>query len=196
MFSPFELNPMPEGGGIAINSTGVLCWSCNPTRRRHGHGLGMRGMEVRDKSGERGYYEVQIVHYEDGGVVPPAPISVGLAIDDADLNIELGLIRGSLGWSPKGIIWGNLGTQMNVIAALELRSVIDEDAALKFSIGDVVGIMVDCTEVSTLRFFVNGGQAHWMLVTPDVQGQVLYPAFCLSGNNQIRISSNPNLPTV
>jgi len=69
----------------------------------------------------------------------------------------------------------------------------DNSDALKFRTGDVVGLMVDCVELPTLRFFLNGELVHQLGLLQEIYGHVLYPAFLLNFA-QIHITSNPGLP--
>ena len=171
---------MYKGEGITINPTNSLLLTGvgddNRTPLLSKAVLGMRGVEVREGSGERGYFELHIKLYWS----PVSVTCIGLANHDVNLN--------GFAWFPNG----NIRSQLPGIAYDFDR---DKQAVRRIRTGDVVGIMVDCTKVPTLRFFVNGIQVHQQEFTQEGHGQVLYPAFCL-GNAQIFISSNPDLPTV
>ena len=174
---------MYKGDGITIHPTNSLLLT------RIGEGnrmpvLGMRGVEVREGSGERGYFEVRIIKSGKSGL-----IYVGLAThEDMNLGYSRGLGRASFYWFNNGEILSRLPG---------ISDDFDESkqSAWRHRTGDVVGIMVDCTAEPALRIFVNGVQVDWVVVTPDAHGHVLYPSFCL-GNGQICMSSNPDLPTV
>ena len=60
MFSPLELNSTFNIKEVTIDSTdSILLTGCGQDARQPV--LGMRGMEVRERSGEQGYFEVRIV---------------------------------------------------------------------------------------------------------------------------------------
>ena len=59
-----------------------------------------------------------------------------------------------------------------------------------FESGDVVGMVVDCRKVPTLRFYVNGVQMLRLVIGQEGYGQVLFPAFSLATTCQIHIASN------
>jgi hypothetical protein len=112
-------------------------------------------MELREGSGQQGYFEVRIIQ----------PI---------------------YGWGQNGRIYTPDGIKA------------DNSDALRCRTGDVVGLMVDCVELPTLRFFLNGVLVHQLgLFLEDFYqedyGFVLYPAFFLDFA-QIHITSNPGLP--
>ena len=179
MFSPLELDPIYKGEGITTNQTNSLLLTgvCGTNRPSV---LGMRGVEVREGSGEQGYFEVRIIK--------SAPIFIGLATHEVTNPHSQILERASFAWFCNGEIWSHLpGISDDYDEA--------KQSARRHRTGDVVGIMVDCTAEPQLRIFVNGVQVEWVAVAQDGFGQVLYPAFCL-GNAQICMSSNPDLPTV
>ena len=154
--------------------------------------LGKRGVEIREKSGEQGYFEMRIV----GG---PSLI-IGLAPHSVNVGSILGFGRGCLGWNWRGAIIST-GVQSKDFVHFCLGN---QQMRLHFGIGDVLGLMVDCTEVPTLRFFKNGVEEKRMVVVKEGYGLVLYPAFCLIASSaiihpnfpacKIQIASNPDLP--
>ena len=139
--------------------------------------LGMRGMEVRKGSGQQGYFEVRIVRR----CRDCASILIGLTTND-----ELLVIPGICPrrWLQHTYAWCQDGSIIHPNG--------DSDI-LKFRTGDVVGLMVDCVEMPTLRFFMNGVLVHQLGLRQEDYGSILYPAFLLNFA-QIHISSNPGLP--
>jgi len=153
--------------------------------------LGMRGIEVRKGSGQQGYFEVRIVHAlsADGS----SKSFIGLTINDVllpvpgfrprhwnDYNDWLGGDQPTYAWRHDGWIFTPDGFK-------------GDNCALRFKTGDVVGLMVDCVEMPTLRFFLNGELVHQLGLLQEIYGSVLYPAFFLNFD-QIHITSNPSLP--
>jgi len=65
-----------------------------------------------------------------------------------------------------------------------------------FTEGDTIGMMVDCSGQSTLMFFVNGELRRREVMSMEMEGVVLFPAFQVEDCGEINISSNPNLPTI
>jgi len=154
--------------------------------------LGKRGIEIREGSGERGYFEVRIVCAFDMGLI-------GLATHEVSLHGVIGGLEGSLGWEESGNIISQLPGTLNRIQELLF--------GIQFHDNDVVGLMVDCTEVPRLLFFVNGVLVCSTVVGLAGHGQVLFPAFCIptfnypawrlirdSGPIEVHIASNPDLP--
>ena len=117
--------------------------------------LGKRGVEIREKSGEQGYFEMRIV----GG----GHAVVGLAPHSVNVGSILGFGRCCLGWHQGGGI-NSHGIQRK---GFENFSLGYQQMGLNFGIDDVVGLMVDCTEVPTLRFFKNGVEEHRMVVVKE-----------------------------
>ena len=154
--------------------------------------LGIRGVEIREGSGEQGYFEVRIV----GG----SHTVIGLAVRTVKVGNILGFGRGCLGWHQGGGINSNRIQRKDMVNF----SLGYQQMGLNFGINDVVGLMVDCTDVPTLRFFKNGVQVHSMVVVKEGYGQVLYPAFCPIASSaiihpnlpacKIQIAFNPDLP--
>jgi len=145
--------------------------------------LGMRGMEVRKGSRQQGYFEVRIVRAH-----AVCMAWIGIYINDVPPMDLPGIpTRHFLGKKPYG--WcqnGGIHTRDGIINA-------DNSKALRFRTGDVVGLMVDCVEMPTLRFFLNGVLVHQLGLLQEDYGSVLYPAFLLNFA-QIRVASNPGLP--
>ena len=147
--------------------------------------LGMRGIEVRKGSRQQGYFEVRIVRAH---VLHMAWI--GITINDVppmDLpgiptRFWLDYKQPTYGWVENGRIY----TRDGIINA-------DNSKASRFRTGDVVGLMVDCVEIPTLRFFLNGVLVRQLGLLQEDYGSVLYPAFLLNFA-QIHVASNPGLP--
>jgi len=141
--------------------------------------LGMRGMEVRKGSGQQGYFEVRIVCR-----CPYGALLIGLTTNDELLVIP--------GIRPRRWLRGDQHTYAWCQDGSIIHPNGDSDI-LKFRTGDVVGLMVDCVEMPTLRFFMNGVLVHQLGLRQEDYGSILYPAFLLNFA-QIHISSNPGLP--
>jgi len=155
--------------------------------------LGMRGMEVREGSGEKGFFQVRCIR---GAIFN---IMIGLGTHDVDLNRGLGSGHEGMCWCviSRGKGYLILHNSLRGISPDEGRVIPGHDYRVvsvpKFEDGDVVGIMVDCSEAPTLRLFVNGAQVRQMVMTQQMHGKVIFPAFAL-GDAQIDISPNPDLP--
>ena len=151
--------------------------------------LGMRGMELREGSGQQGYFQVRIVHAPaDGSSYDSSESLIGLTINDVRRQLPdfrphnwLGEDQPTYAWSQDGWIYTPDGIKA------------DNSDALKFRTGDMVGLMVDCVEMPTLRFYLNGELVHQLGLLREIYGHVLYPAFLLNFA-QIHITSNPGLP--
>jgi len=141
-------------------------------------------MELREGSGQQGYFEVRIVRTDAVYMT-----LIGITINDVPptdlpgIRTRYFLDKGqpTYGWRQDG--WISTPDDINV----------DNSDALRFRTGDVVGLMVDCVEMPTLRFFVNGVLVHQLGLRQEIYGNVLYPAFFLDFA-QIHITSNPGLP--
>ena len=139
MFSPLELDPTCNFRGVTIDSTESLFLTGHCFANRQSV-LGMRGVEVKEGSGEQGFVQVRIIQSDFNTFV-------GLATHDANHRRNF---HYPLGWSRSGAIHGEVA-------------------------GDVVGIMVDCTNVPTVRYFMNGKRVHQQEFTQEGHGQVFYP---------------------
>ena len=49
----------------------------------------------------------------------------------------------------------------------------------------MLGLLLDCRDKPTLVFFVNGAKVCRVFMTEQVEGEVVYPAFCLDGDGAI-----------
>jgi len=97
--------------------------------------------------------------------------SVGVATHDVNFMTYLGDSPGGFGWTHRGYTYNYLA-----MATVRRRDrCISTDHI--FSDGDVVGVMVDCTGVPTLRLFLNGPEVYQVVVAGEVCGQVVFPAF-------------------
>ena len=170
LFSPFQLDPMHKGVGTIIDTTNILLLTGVYVCSLGGLVLGMRGMEVREGSGEQGYFQVLIVHTAEA--IYPYNTIIGFAAHDC-LRFK---------WFQDGEILRH-GEKHHR----------DNGSPWRFRSGDLVGLMVDCTELPTLRFSLHGVQKHQLVVAQEEYGIVLFPAFNL-GIAQIQIASNPDLP--
>ena len=179
MFAPVELNEQFKGPRVAINPADPLRlvgagWEGQPV-------LVVRGMEVREASGERGFFEITCVRGAGYG-----HIRIGLATHGVDLTRGLGFASGGCAWCSgggDGYLYSNLPGIPDV-----------ESAALGFTDGDRIGLLVDCTAAPTLRFFKNGAQVDEVIFTAEIHGEIVYPAFGLY-TAEIDIASNPALPS-
>jgi len=152
--------------------------------------LGMRGMEVRKGSRQQGYFQVRIVRSVPDDYSGSLMAWIGITINDVppmDLpgiptRFWLDYKQPTYGWVENGRIY----TRDGIINA-------DNSKASRFRTGDVVGLMVDCVEIPTLRFFLNGVLVRQLGLLQEDYGSVLYPAFLLNFA-QIHVASNPGLP--
>jgi hypothetical protein len=190
MLSPLVLDPMHVRrtfgvGTIKIDPTDSLLLTGIGGAQQETV-LGMRGIELRERSGEQGYFQVRIVRTAPQEA-EYCSTSIGLATFDMRFGKPLGCRRGSLGWTQLGVIGNGLpGTAV----------CYDGRDDWMFTTGDVVGLMVDCTAEPTLRFFVNGVQVHRVVVAQESYGLVLFPAFSFTKwTGQIHIASNPDFPS-
>jgi hypothetical protein len=157
--------------------------------------LGMRGIELRERSGEQGFFQVRIVR-----IAPQeaeyCSTTVGLATQGLCFGKPLAQ-RGCLGWTQLGNIGNGLpGSDDPIYTRNDVRCFIPGRVDWMFTTGDVVGLMVDCTAEPTLRFFVNGVQVHRVVVAQESYGLVLFPAFSFTKwTGQIHIASNPDFPS-
>ena len=157
--------------------------------------LGMRGMEVREGSGQKGFFEVRCISGCEYGII------IGMATHDVDLTKELGCGHDGFGWlshddSGTLTIHNSLRGISPDVGDVELfpRFNCRFVDAPRFTVGDVIGLMLDCSGAPTLLLFVNGAQVQQMVMTTQVQGKMLFPAFALGGGGKIDISPNPDLP--
>ena len=150
----------------------------------------MRGVEVKEGSGEQGFFQVRIVRtapQEPRSFDTTIGLAALLATLDVDLSCSLGFGRGCFRCQ-----WSQSGGYCSTLLGMDY---IMGGFARRFGTGDVVGIMVDCIEVPTLRFFLNGVQVHRVVVAQEGYGQVLFPVFSLWNSGQIHIASNPDFPS-
>jgi len=187
-FAPLELDLLHKGAAVTIDPAHPLLLSETDNQPV----LGMRGMEVREGSGQKGFFEVRCISgYE--------PITIGMATHDVDVTQTLGFGHDGFGW------WSDDDSGKLVIHHSLRRVSPDEGRdhpslnqgfvdTPGFTEGDVIGLMLDCSGTPTLLFFVNGAQVQQMVMTQQVQGKMLFPAFALSGGGKIDISPNPDLP--
>jgi len=189
-FAPLELDLLHKGAAVTIDPAHPLLL----TRANGRPVLGMRGMEVREGSGQKGFFEVRCISGCEYG------ITIGMATHDVDVTKELGCGHDGFGWWSVGDDSGHL------IINHSLRRVSPDEGddfpaynhgyvdTPGFTVGDVIGLMLDCSGTPTLLFFVNGAQVQQIIMTTQVQGKMLFPAFALSGGGEIDISPNPDLP--
>ena len=114
MFSPLELDPIYKGEGITTNQTNSLLLTgvCGTNRPSV---LGMRGVEVREGSGEQGYFEVRSIKSGKSSL-----IYVGLAThEDMNLGYSRGLGRASFYWFNNGEILSRLPGTSNLLGGTE-----------------------------------------------------------------------------
>ena len=146
--------------------------------------MGLRGIELRVRSGQKGFFEVRYIKGKREN------ISFGLATCEVDLCYCLGWAHDSIGWVSYGRVLCGPGM---VGANFDHRRGL---VAPSFTTGDVLGLMVDCSEEPILLFFVNGAQVGDMVFAEEAHGKLLVPVFTLSGDSEIEISPNPGLPGV
>ena len=141
--------------------------------------MGLRGIELREGSGHKGFFEVRCIK---------GKISIGLATCEVDLCYRLGVAYEGIGWRSCGRVL--LGHGMG-------DTDFDHRCGLVapiFTIGDVLGLMVDCSEAPMLIFFVNGAQVGEMVFAREVHGKLIFPVFQLRGDSEAEISPHPDIP--
>ena len=168
--------------------------------------LAVRGIEVTEASGLRGYIEVAVPLLQSIPVLKSSSpriygkalhsteygVSFGLATHDVHLkSYPLGVHRGGCGWDLTG------GPAGGIFFSYGLPGIVSTSCmglpALGYKDGDRIGILVDCVETPMLRFFVNGVDVHHIVMSKVIWGKVLYPAFVLN-DSVFDIASNPALP--
>ena len=189
-FAPLELDLLHKGAAVTIDPAHPLLLSETDNQPV----MGMRGMEVREGSGQKGFFEVRCISGCE------ARITIGMATHDVDVTDELGCDDDSFGWMSFGKD-GGLFFIRNSLRRVSPDEGDDFPAynhgyvdTPGFTVGDVIGLMLDCSGTPTLLFFVNGAQVQQIIMTTQVQGKMLFPAFALSGGGEIDISPNPDLP--
>ena len=187
LFSPLAYDSLHKGEGLTIHPINSLCL-IGGGLKYYTHVLGTIGMEVNMGSGERGYFEMRIDCPDVlDSVFALSNVIVGLATHNEKHRAKLGFGSCSYGWLPDGFLM----TSCRVIG--QAYDNYDPRPALRFGNGDVVGIMIDCTELPTIRLFRNGEMVDCQPVIKVLYGQILFPAFNLT-NGQIWIVPNPNIP--
>ena len=157
--------------------------------------LGVRGMEVSVASGRRGYIELSLPLLQSIPGMNYLGVSFGLATHDVDLDHELGSYPYGCAWLLSG---GRAGCLSSRLPGIVFRSWPGSPTAvyhpaLAYKDGDRIGILVDCVQTPMLRFFVNGVDVHHIVMSKEIWGKVLYPAFVLN-DSVFDIASNPALP--
>jgi len=189
-FAPLELDLLYKGDAVTIDPAHPLLLPDSD----HQPVLGMRGMESREGSGQKGFFEVRCISGCEYG------ITIGMATHDVDVT------ESSLGWSQDGFGWWSDDDSGKLTIHNSLRGISPDEgvccdsidfrfvSAPRFTVGDVIGLMLDCSGAPTLLLFVNGAQVQQMVMTTQVQGKILFPAFALGGGGKIDIFPNPDLP--
>ena len=144
--------------------------------------LGMRGIEMRMGSGQKGFFEVCCIR---GG----STISIGLATHNVDLVVKLGYGRESIWWASCGLVRLGGGTTGGYFDHM-----IREVETPTFTTGDVLGLLVDCSGPPTLVFFKNGTQVRAIVFGLEMFGKVFFPCFHLFLDSEIEICQRPDLP--
>ena len=189
-----ELDARFKGTSVIISSVTPLHSHEEEEGGGAGLVLGVRGMEVSVASGRRGYIELSLPLLQS---IPGLNLlnssalgaSFGLATHDVDLDHPLGIYPYGCAWELSGGRVGCLYSRLPGIVGTPWAGI----SALAYTDGDRIGIMVDCVETPTLRFFVNGIDVHHIVMSKEIWGKVVYPAFNLH-NADFDISSNPALP--
>ena len=180
-FAPLELDPVHKCFDTTIDAAHPLLLNS-----RSGV-MVLRGIELEVGSGQKGFFEVRCIKGKE------EYISIGLG------SFEVGLWLkgfGRLGTAYEGIGWVSCGKVLfgHGMGATDLEIRDRWLPAPRFTTGDVLGLMVDCSEAPMLLFFVNGAKMGDMVFAEEVLGKVLSPAFQLRGDSKIEISPNPDLP--
>ena len=159
--------------------------------------LCQRGMEIREGSGEKGFFQIRLkstppaaTKIENGGIT-----SIGLATRKVFLGGELGLSLEAIAWArlPNGsckifcskdlVIIPEIGERGRYCTANihpwhqnsgELVYILD---APNFLVGDTLGLLVDCSDKPTLIFVKNGVLVDKLVMAQTAHGKVLFPAF-------------------
>ena len=190
VFAPLELGHVFDDKDKARGPIGVvvgetLSFTTAPRHYPLGF-LGKHGLEIRPGSGEFACFEAFIRAGEFRSM------SIGLAsqgLVEHKVGFGgrwLGYAAGSFGWNVNGYIHSRLS------GVLEIGRFVPN---LKANDGDRIGIMVDCSQEPTIRFFINGLQSHHLCVGEEGYFQLVFPAFYLL-TPQINIVSNPELPPI
>ena len=147
---------------------------------------------MRERSGEQGYFEVRIVRNARDAYMYIGLTTGHLYLVRRDLAPRhwLDTQEVGYGWRQDGVIY-IYPTGFEDSQGFEDDNDNADDR--RFKEGDVVGMMVDCTQGSTLRYFVNGVQVRRVMLAQERWGCVVFPAFTLC-KAQIQIASNPDLP--
>jgi len=194
VFAPLELDLTYKGPDVTVNPDHPLLMTWVGSHNYQPM-LGMRGIELREGSGERGYFEMHVIRcnedrtfgWDEDRTFGWGNAAIGLATHDVRLHHRLGVTDNGCGWYSRG-----LTVSQTLRGFSEFKSAC-RLVNLKFRTGDMVGIMVDCREVPTVCLFMNGVQVCHVVVAQEGYGQVVYPAFCLH-IAQIEIASNSDLP--
>ena len=196
-FAPLELDPVHKCFHTIIDAAHPLLLRSKKVRGplRYFGVMGLRGLELKVGSGQKGFFEVRCIKGDE------EDISIGLGSFEVGLWLKdfcrLGTI-GRLGMSYEGIWWMSWGMVLfgHGMGGTDLEIRDRWLPAPRFTTGDVLGLMVDCSEAEApmLLFFVNGAKMGDMVFAEEVLGKVLFPAFQLRGDSEIKISPNPDLP--
>ena len=178
-----ELDPFHKGRSTTINAAHPLLITTTIDPRIDSEVIGLRGIELIVGSGQKGFFEVRCIKGNKEHII------IGLATCEVDFFCRLGSAYEGIGWLSRGKVL--LGHGMG---ATDLDVHNGRRLAPRFTTGDVLGLMVDCSEAPKLLFFVNGDQVGDMVFSQEVLGKVLFPAFTLRGDSEIEISLNPDLP--
>ena len=183
VFAPLGLDPVHKCFNTTIDAAHPLLLTSTINPWKFFGVMGLRGIELKVGSGQKGFFEVRCIKGKEEN------ISIGLGSFEVDLFCRLGTAYEGIGW----VSWGKVlfGHGMGG-TDLEIRDCWLP--APRFTIGDVLGLMVDCSEAPMLLFFVNGAKMGDMVFAEEVLGKVLFPAFQLRGDSEIKISPNPDLP--
>ena len=210
VFAPLELDPLRKGAQVTIDHSHPLLLSCTGEQPV----LGKRGIEVESNSGRKGYFEVHCIkglREQTGGgswFDRRIAITIGLATYSVDLTLGLGQGFEGLGWESNltqvgGEMFGFVSVHRSCLRNIfrgmsfqrDLSSVCVFTHLPAFTEGDTIGMMVDCSGPSKLLFFVNGVMLHQEVMTSQMEGIVIFPAFQVDVYcGEMEISPNPCLP--
>ena len=179
-FAPLELDPVHKCFHTIIDAAHPLLLRSKKVRGplRYFGVMGLRGIELEVGSGQKGFFEVRCIEGEERN------ISIGLGTCAVELRVfrKFDRFYDGIGWYSDGrVCEGYINLFVN-------------RRAPRFITGDVLGLMVDCSEAPKLLFFVNGAQVGDMVISQEMHGKVLFPVFKLRGYSKIEISPNPDLP--
>lgn len=203
-FEPVELDESFKSEDVRIDSQNPSRVSGNFGKGGSHYALGHLGIELKQGSGDQGYFEVQ-----SRAGFSPEFTRIGLATRNGNVNLPfLGMdAGGQIRRSEKDFTleWSFCAVKMKEETKGAVRFVDDrvenmtlnrrESHWTRFDTGDRLGLAVDCAVYGppVVRFFKNGIEVHAVLIPLTCMDLVLYPVFALC---RIDITTSPGLPVM